>query len=147
MTRPTTAQNIEISGVHGGCNDFVTSNCTLLAIYFIIFQRFASNALSKRLHPRRGAEMGFCKWGLSIFKARSDSRLDFLTLSPFYFGVKTECKKRVQIEGANRRNPTKISFHHPLEKSVQIDPCRRKKIDPLVKIRLTPKKSWRRGSI
>lgn len=34
-----------------------------------------------------------------------------------------------------------------VEKSVQIDPCRRKKIDPLVKIRLTPEKSWRRGSI
>lgn len=34
-----------------------------------------------------------------------------------------------------------------MEKSVQIAPCRRKKIDPLVKIRLTPKKSWRRGSI
>ena len=34
-----------------------------------------------------------------------------------------------------------------LEKSVQIDPCRREKIDPLVKIRLTPEKSWRRGSI
>lgn len=34
-----------------------------------------------------------------------------------------------------------------LEKSVQIAPCRREKIDPLVKIRLTPKKSWRQGSI
>lgn len=34
-----------------------------------------------------------------------------------------------------------------VEKSMQIDPCRRKKIEPLVKIRLTPKKSWRRGSI
>lgn len=34
-----------------------------------------------------------------------------------------------------------------VEKSVQIAPCRREKIDPLVKIRLTPKKSWRRGSI
>lgn len=34
-----------------------------------------------------------------------------------------------------------------VEKSVQIDPCRREKIDPLVKIRLTPEKSWRRGSI
>lgn len=67
--------------------------------------------------------MGFCKWGLSIFKARPDSRLDFLTLSPFYFGVKTECKKRVQIEGANRRNPTKISFHHPL--SIPIFICLR----------------------
>lgn len=65
---------MEISGVHGGCNDSGTSNCTLLAIYFIIFQQFASNTLSKRLHPRRWAEMGFCKWGLSIFKARSDSR-------------------------------------------------------------------------
>jgi len=34
-----------------------------------------------------------------------------------------------------------------VEKSVQIDPCRREKIDPFVKIRLTPEKSWLRGSI
>jgi len=34
-----------------------------------------------------------------------------------------------------------------MEKSVQIDPCRREKIDPFVKIRLTPEKSWLRGSI
>ena len=34
-----------------------------------------------------------------------------------------------------------------LEKSVQIDPCRRKNVTLFVEIRLTPKKSWRRGSI
>lgn len=98
MTRPATAQNIEISGVHGGCNDFGTSNCTLLSIYFIIFQRFASNTLSKRLHPRRGAEMGFCKWGLSIFKARSDSRLVFFNT----FAILLWSEIRVLKKGANR---------------------------------------------
>lgn len=48
--------------------------------------------------------------------------------------------RRADIERMLEGNPY-------LEKSVQIDPCRRKKIDPLVKIRLTPEKSWRRGSI
>ena len=43
--------------------------------------------------------------------------------------------------------PSEMQLYQRVEKSVQIDPCRREKIDPLVKIRLTPEKSWRRGSI
>ena len=104
---PVSAQNIEVAGVQEGCRKFCTRNCTLLGLYFTIFQYVAMNVSCKgctlsahregavlrleRRYIKRGQRIfpvggGECVWGVLIQPACGGTNIDYsvfgVTLKP-----------------------------------------------------------------
>lgn len=110
------------------------------------------NPLTKRIQTKESLLKGDCDRRADRIKQWIDKEEKRISDFPGYDGVEPYlmyAKDTVDMLRSNSPsyNIRKFKETKELEKSVQIDPSRREKIDPLVKIRLTPKKSWRRGSI